>query len=63
MKKVFKPSSVYKSTVYYFSQRDVTEALGMKVPKNTVVTVQCDGSNKVIVTVYEQGKAQQKEGE
>lgn len=53
MKKVFNPSSIYKSTVYYYSQRDVIEALGLKVPKNTVVSISCDGHNKVIVTIYE----------
>lgn len=53
MKKPVTPSAIYKTTVYHFTFREVTEALGLDIPQNTVCTVTCNGVNQVAVTVEE----------
>lgn len=42
----------YICETYLFSQREVVEALGLKVPQSHIVRVYCDGDNKVRIEVF-----------
>lgn len=50
--KPVKPSTTYRTVVRLYTQADIVEALGIKIKPDDLVRVECDGSNKVIVTVY-----------
>lgn len=47
-----KPTDTYITTVYLFGQREVIAALGIKMRKNEVHQLYCDGSNKVRVELH-----------